>query len=73
MGRKIAAIIAGVAFGIAAFLGLFAVCAGVAWLYLFGDDPWPEWSWVVLVLPPLLGAGVAGYGLFHTIMTWPKR
>jgi len=30
------------AFG--ALLGAVAALAGVAWIFIFGDDPWPEWS-----------------------------
>jgi len=33
--------------------------AGIAWIFLFGDDPWPHWSEIVIPLVAFLGA-VAG-------------
>ena len=30
--------------------------AGIAWIFLFGDDPWPAWSEVVIGLIALAGA-----------------
>ena len=39
--------------GVVAGLAVTVFAAGVAWLWLFGDDPWPQAvSWVV----PLIGA-----------------
>jgi hypothetical protein len=30
--------------------------AGIAWIFLFGDDPWPRWSEIVIPLVALAGA-----------------
>ncbi len=52
----------GLVLGVLAALAVMLVGAGVAWLWLFGDDPWPEAvSWVV----PMIGAG-AGLVVFVT-------
>jgi hypothetical protein len=39
--------------------------AGIAWIFLFGDDPWPRWSEIVIPLVALAGAvgGAAALGL----------
>jgi hypothetical protein len=39
--------------------------AGIAWIFLFGDDPWPRWSEIVIPLVALAGAvgGAAAVGL----------
>ena len=35
--------------GLAVMIQVFALAAGVSWLYLFGDDPWPAHAeWVLL-------------------------
>jgi hypothetical protein len=50
----------GLVLGLLAGLAIVALGAGVSWLYLFGDDPWPESvSWVL----PLLGA-LGGLAVF---------
>ena len=49
-----------------AYGGLIVVgggAAGIAWLYLFGDDRWPRWSEIVIPLVALAGA-VAGAIMF---------
>jgi hypothetical protein len=54
-----------------AYCGLIVVgggAAGIAWLYLFGDDPWPAWSEIVIPLIALAGA-VAG-GWMAGVATW---
>lgn len=39
----------GVVLGVGAGLLAVAIAAGVAWLFLFGDDPWPWWAeWAIL-------------------------
>lgn len=30
--------------------------AGIAWIFLFGDGPWPRWSEIVIPLVALAGA-----------------
>ena len=47
---------------IGGWAGLIVVgggAAGLAWTFLFGDDPWPRWSEIVIPLVALAGA-VAG-------------
>lgn len=39
----------GAVIGLGVALAVAAVAAGVAWLYLFGDAPWPDWAgWAIL-------------------------
>lgn len=50
------------------YVGLIVVgggAAGIAWLYLFGDDPWPRWSEIAIPLVALAGsvAGAVALGL----------
>lgn len=47
--------------GLAVALQVFALAAGVSWLYLFGDDPWPAGAERYL-LTVSLGAGLATWG-----------
>lgn len=50
----------GVVLGIAGGLYAGGLAAGVAWLFLFGDDPWPDWA-----ESAILGvATVAGLAIF---------
>lgn len=48
--------------------GLIAVgggVAGFAWVFLFGDDPWPRWSEIAIPVVALAGclAGALALGL----------
>jgi hypothetical protein len=46
--------------GPAVALGVFALGAGVAWLYLFGDDPWPHAvEWVLPLIALCAGSTTA--------------
>ena len=56
------------AVGMGGYVGLIVVgggAAGMAWLFLFGDDPWPRWSEIAIPLVALAGmvAGAAMLGL----------
>ena len=33
--------------GLSIALVLFGISMGAAWLFIFGDDPWPDWFWPV--------------------------
>jgi hypothetical protein len=44
--------------------------AGVAWIFLFGDDPWPWWSSAVIFVPSGIIALSAAASLYRTIITW---
>jgi hypothetical protein len=49
-------LVGGAAFALAAMMGATAVIAGALWIFVFGDDPWPEWVMAVLnLLIPLAG------------------
>ncbi len=44
--------------GLAIAFELAGLMAGISWLYLFGDDPWPDGAaWFVLAGPLAVGAG----------------
>ena len=68
--RRLIALIAAAAVGIAAFLGFAAGMAGVAWIFLFGDDPWPWWSSAVIFVPAAIIALATALSLYRSIMAW---
>ncbi len=59
MSRAIAvllSLVGGAAFALASVMGATAVIAGVLWIFVFGDDAWPEWVMAALdLLIPLVG------------------
>lgn len=62
MPRWLRILLTALAAAIGGWAGMIAIgggAAGVAWIFLFGDDPWPAWSEPVIVLIALAGA-VAG-------------
>jgi hypothetical protein len=59
--------------GIAIFIGLFAASAGFAWIFVFGDNPWPSWSGVVLILIPAAGAIIGAFRLFRAMTGRAQR
>ena len=65
--RILIAIVAAIIGGIAMFIGLFAACAGFAWIFVFGDNPWPSWSSAALILIPAAGALIGAVGLFRIV------
>ena len=65
--RTLIAILAAIIGGIAMFIGLFAACAGFAWIFVFGDNPWPSWSSAVLILIPAAGAMIGAIILFRIV------
>lgn len=49
----------GLVLGIPVGIWFGAIAAGVSWLYLFGDDPWPEASdWIIPLISLLTGLAV---------------
>ena len=38
------------------------ILAGMAWIFLFGDDPWPKWA-ETFILVPAVAAGIVAGGL----------
>jgi hypothetical protein len=73
MNRWLAALVAIVGGGAAAFgtiLVATAAIAGVLWLYVFGDDPWPQWVMGALdIAIPLVG--LALWALFAWLI-WSR-
>ncbi len=65
--RILIAIVAATIGGIAMFIGLFAACAGFAWMFVFGDNPWPNWSSAALILIPAAGALIGAVSLFRIV------
>ena len=65
--RILIAILAATIGGIAMFISLFAACAGFAWIFVFGDNPWPSWSSAVLILIPAAGALIGAISLFRIV------
>jgi hypothetical protein len=45
---------------ITGLMGCGAIAAGIGWIFLFGDDPWPSWSDGAIVAAALIGGVVAG-------------
>ena len=68
--RVLVATIAAIVCWIVMFIGLFAGCAGVAWIFVFGDNPWPAWSNTVLILVPAAGALIGALAVFRSVMHW---
>ena len=65
--RLLLAIVAALVAAILAFMTFFAACAGMAWVFVFGDNPWPSWSGAALILPPAAGALFIGYLVFRAL------
>jgi hypothetical protein len=58
--RYLLALLAGGLSFIAGLIGCGAFAAGIGWIFLFGDDPWPSWSDVLIVGMALMGGVGAG-------------
>ncbi len=59
----------GILLAFAAAMTVMVVGAGLSWLYLFGDDPWPDWSGKAIV-----AAGfITGIGVFVTVVVFGHR
>ena len=72
MERWIRLLLTALAAGIGACAGLMLIggaAAGFAWIFLFGDDPWPAWSEplikVVALAGAAFGAALLGFGVWH--------
>jgi hypothetical protein len=66
--RALVALLAATVAGIIVFVGAFAGCAGVAWIFVFGDNPWPSWSSAVLLTLPAIAAVAAGWATFRSVL-----
>lgn len=62
--RIVLAIVAALAGAYAGLIVIGGAAAGIAWLYLFGDDPWPKWGeWLIgAFMVAGLAAGAIGAG-----------
>jgi hypothetical protein len=65
-------LLAALAAAIGACAGLMLIggaAAGFAWIFLFGDDPWPAWSEPLIMFVALAGAAagaaILGSGVWH--------
>ena len=59
MARWVRIVLTVLAAMIGGYAGLIAIgggAAGIAWIFLFGDDPWPRWSEIVIPLVALAGS-----------------
>ena len=66
MSRWLRIVLTTIAALIGGYVGLIFVgggAAGIAWIFLFGDDPWPKWSENVIPLVALAGALAGAYAL----------
>ena len=54
--RIVLTVIAAVIGGWAGLIVVGGGAAGIAWIFLFGDDPWPRWSEIAIPLVALAGA-----------------
>jgi hypothetical protein len=64
MPRWVRILLTILACGIGAYGGLIVIgggAAGIAWIFLFGDDPWPKWSEIVIPLVALAGMVAGAY------------
>lgn len=59
----------GLLLAFAAAMTVMALGAGLSWLYLFGDDPWPGWSGKAIVASGF----VAGLGVFAAVVVFGHR
>lgn len=78
MPRWVRIILTGIAAAFGGYAGLMTfggTAAGVAWLFLFGDNVWPKWSEPAILIIALVGTvvGVVALGLAAWRATGNKR
>ena len=64
MSRWTRIVLTALAAMIGGYVGMIVVgggAAGFAWIFLFGDDPWPRWSEIVIPLVALVGAAAGAW------------
>ncbi|HVH38264.1 MAG TPA: hypothetical protein VM757_06725 [Sphingomicrobium sp.] len=66
-------VIGGAVIAYAMLLVVGGAVLGIFWLYVFGDDPWPEWSNYVLGTAIVLGGFAAWIWGARTIWRHLKR
>lgn len=62
--RILLAIVAAFVVAVVVFIGAFAGCAGIAWVFIFGDNPWPTWSNAALLILPAIAAAATAWKTF---------
>ena len=73
MNRWFASVLAVIAGALAAFtaaMAFVAVATGVLWIFVFGDDPWPDWVDTALGVA-LFAVGVSA-GAAVAWLTWKR-
>lgn len=63
-------IVGGAVIAYAMLLVIGGAVLGVLWLYVFGDDPWPEWSNYVLGTAIVVGGAAAW--IFGALTIWKQ-
>jgi hypothetical protein len=66
MSRWARIVLTGLAAIIGGWSGLIVIgggAAGMAWIFLFGDDPWPRWSEIAVPLVALAGSLAGAWAL----------
>jgi hypothetical protein len=73
MPRWVCILLTAIAAVIGGYAGLIFIgggAAGIAWIFLFGDDSWPRWGEIAIglaaVAGALLGALSAGLAVWRT-------
>lgn len=64
-------LLSAIAGAIGGWFGMIAVgggAAGFGWIFLFGDDPWPKWGEVLIVV--LAAAGAIGGAALIGLAAW---
>lgn len=54
--RTMLTVVAAVVGGWAGMVTVGGGAAGIAWIFLFGDDPWPKWGEALIVAAAAIGA-----------------
>ncbi|MDD4616669.1 MAG: hypothetical protein PHW76_06100 [Alphaproteobacteria bacterium] len=70
------ALLWGITAGVIAGIAAFGYIAGISWIFLFGDDPWPSWSfWFLTSVGIVIGISVTFVvvRLFHVFDSPSKK
>ena len=71
MPRWLRVLLTTVAALVGAYGGMIVIgggAAGIAWIFLFGDDAWPDWSEIVIAIVAM--AGALWGGLSFGVAAW---
>ncbi len=71
--RLIAALALAAALFWVVWIAVAAALGGIAWLFVFGDSPWPGWAEpVIMALALSAGIGVGGFAGW-SVWRWRRR